>query len=245
MARWLRNTSCPACGSRDNRAEYDDGSHWCWGCRDYGDPTISPLVMEARRGNDSCASHRNLPDDLTTHFGNDAVTWLTKYGMGIETLIKNGVRYSPSRNQIIFTWPDLDVWQARNLNREAKSKYFTSGNHDRDLPLYRAFLGYYDYPMGVVLVEDCVSAIKIASATPFNGLRFDAMPLLGAHLPGGKLAALNRLYSNMIVWLDHDKGQAAQAIAKRASMLGMQSKVVMTELDPKEYSYEELREKLL
>ncbi len=249
MARWIRNTQCPKCGSRDNKAEYDDGSSWCWGCNNYGRPNISPLVLQQRRSRDIDGDSDKpsvvIPDDLTTHFGPEAVTWLTQYGMGLETLIKNGVRYSPRRNQIIFTWPDLDLWQARNLSKttphgnSTQIKYFKSGNHDDLLTIY------YNVPNTqgntVVLVEDCLSAIKIASGRGLGGLTFDAIPLLGTHIPTQKLNALNRLYSNLVVWLDHDKGKEAIKIANKAKLLGMKTKVVMTELDPKCYSYDDLR----
>jgi hypothetical protein len=81
----------------------------------------------------------------------------------------------------------------------------------------------------IALVEDCVSALKIAR-------QCDAMPLLGSHLSPVKLNRIARLYSSLIVWLDADKMKEAQKIATSGKYLGLSTRVIYTEADPKYYN---------
>lgn len=237
MANWLKNGPCPKCGSRDNLAHYDDGSKWCWGCHYYESRKTLPTETHKKD-----TGHKCLPDDTSTWFGPDSISWFSLYGFNVEDLIRHSVKFSPSKNQTIFTWPETDLWQARN-HWPNKVKYFTSGNHDDVLPIYDDGLGFSSSDL-VVLTEDALSAIKIAMLRGPEGATMASMPLLGTHLPTQKLNRLKGLYSKMVVWLDHDKGKESQAIADRAKMIGMDAKVISTDLDPKEYTKEELNERL-
>lgn len=87
------------------------------------------------------------------------------------------------------------------------------------------------------MVEDCISAIKVAR-------QCDAMPILGSHVSLGKLVALSQHYGELIFWLDADKFKESQKQASAASMLGVRTKVVFTEVDPKECSDERIRENI-
>lgn len=84
------------------------------------------------------------------------------------------------------------------------------------------------------MVEDAVSAAKIARQN-------DAMPCLGSYLPAKKLTRLRPFYESLIVWLDEDKLKEAREMAQMAKWLGFSTKVVYTELDPKEYSNEAIK----
>lgn len=184
-----------------------------------------------QHGNDPPKQSKALPDNLSTHFQGKAITWLTKYGFSVEDLIKHGVRYA--NNWVYFTWPNLSLWQGRDMDVK---RYFTSGNHTDQLPLYYAGIS----SSRCVLTEDCLSAIKIATAGRFSGLWSDAMPLLGTHLPSQKMRALRRLYERVDVFLDHDKGKEAMKLSGQLRLLGLESRVFIHKLDPKEISYDEL-----
>ena len=250
MATFIRHTSCEKCGSRDNKAEYSDGSSWCFGCRAFTPGSFLEKISESRPDKSDNA-HRVIPSDSNTHYSPDAVSWFTKYGMALDKLIKHGVKYSPSRNQIIFTWANTPLWQARNLDKEYTNKegvvkklpkYFTSGDHTNILPVYTEnILGFWEETL--VITEDALSALKIASGRALHGLPVDAMPLLGTHLPTSKLMAL-RAHKSIIVWLDHDKYKDAISIAKRLALTGVNATTVYTENDPKDYTYEEIRKYL-
>ena len=220
--------SCQNCGSSDAKGLYDDGSSFCFSCKhvESGKPWL--------KHEKASTTAKTPPDDLTTHFSRDAVGWLSKSGIDLGTLIKHGVRYSPSRNQIVFTWPKTDVWQARNVSPEARVRYFTSGNHDNVLLCY--YCG--SVPDRLVLTEDALSAIKIATSGP----HCDAMPLLGSHLQTKKMQALKRLYKQVDVFLDEDKFKDACKISNKLQAFGLESKVYLDKRDPKHIPYDELKE---
>lgn len=136
---------------------------------------------------------------------------------------------------------DSGIWQARNFRENSKSKYFTQGNVNDHLPIYYAASGNgsgdNDSSGCLVLVEDCISAIKIARQT-------DAMPLLGSNISYQKLSRIKREYNEVIFWLDADKYKEAQTLSKRAQMIGLTSHVLYSRLDPKELSDEQLSEML-
>lgn len=230
MGHFVRHTSCDSCGSSDAKALYSDGGTYCYSCKKATKPSF---VAKIQQGNVPPKPGRQLPDNLSTHFQGKAVEWLTKYGFSIETLIRHGVRYA--NNWVYFTWPNTDVWQARDMDRK---RYFTSGAHDTTLLLY-----YCGVPVErCILTEDCLSAIKIASGRPLNGSTIDAMPLLGTSLPASKLRSLKRLYSRVDVFLDHDKAKEAMNLSNRIKLIGLDSRVYINPLDPKELSYDTLRE---
>ncbi len=123
-------------------------------------------------------------------------------------------------------------------------KYYTQGNVNDHLPIYHPVLdnpadnpvpngvvlgvgGQHNAPT-LVLVEDCVSAIKIARQA-------DAMPLLGSSISKEKLARINKFYSNVIFWLDADKYNQAKGLSTTAKFLGLHSRAICTARDPKEY----------
>ena len=67
------------------------------------------------------------------------------------------------------------------------------------------------------------------------------MCLFGSNVSSKKLAQLLLLdYKHVILWLDYDKYNYAQTVVPKARMLGLQTSVLVTKEDPKEYSYDEI-----
>lgn len=245
MKGFSHHESCPNCDSRDNLARYFDGSAWCFGCHYRERSTLSPYVMQdvlsQREGEGGLdLSPPSPPEDANTAFAPSAVEWLGQFHLDIPTAIKRGVLYSASRDQIIYQLGN--VWQARNLRANALSKNFTSGNVNECTHIYGSSSndGSDDSPSvgsrDLVLVEDPVSAIRVAGAWG------DSMPLLGSHLATSRLNAVAGLYRALVLWLDSDKLKEARAIAKRAELIGVSTRVIWTELDPKCYTNEQIKE---
>jgi hypothetical protein len=218
LANFLHHESCPKCGSRDNLAKYDDGSGWCFGCGYYQPATgfSKPIVKEMS----------DLPDDLDTVIREDARRWLELAEVSVEYAILHGLRWSESKQQLFFIWKDKDkkviLWQARNFYPNPKLKCFTQGNIKECLPIYHN----KKYTDLLIIVEDPLSALKIS-------LYNDAMSLLGSTIPLAKLNRLKRLYTRLIIWLDHDKGDNAIEIAEQCRLLGLSTNVCITDKDPK------------
>lgn len=246
MDAFKHHTSCPRCGSSDARAVYVSGSSYCFSCRYLFPSKISPYVQEHQ---DTPRFHNlALPDDCGFDYSPLCLQWVGKYGLSTNELIEQRVLWSPSRQQLIFTWYDesdhILLWQARNFKEGAK-KYFTRGVPDECLPIY-----YHRGRQGIVeeinrrrlvIVEDCVSAIKIARMS-------DSMPCLGSDINRGKLSRLRAYYGpswGIVVWLDSNMYHKAQKIAQRLCFLGMNARAVYTELDPKCYDDDEISKIIL
>ena len=249
MARFLYHTECSLCGSSDANAIYDDGSSYCFSCCRTG--SVSKLYLsfkspeERLRGQDT-KSIVFSSDDFSNHFSNQAVDWFAKYGLMVSQVLAHKVAFIPKRNAVAFRWYNdqgkLILYQTRSMEKKA---FFTSENHDNILPIYYSF-GPDTRADTCVIVEDCLSSIKIAELyiQSGNSERYDAMPLLGSNLPSQKLTTLASYYKNLVFWMDHDKGKEAIKYSTKAEMLGADTRVLQTIDDPKVYTYTDLKKLL-
>lgn len=230
MTTFIKHESCPRCGSRDNLGRYSDGSAWCFGCHYYEPSTTAPWINQDEKENYTLACVGS------TSFPVCAVQWLSKYQINVGTVLGAGLRWDSGREQLVFPFYDregkLVCTQARNFNpdRASKAKYYNVGEKESHFTIY----GKGDV---LVLTEDALSALKISPITA-------AMPLLGTHISKHKLMALKASYSSLIVWLDADKFKEAVTIAQQAKWIGFNARAIYSDLDPKEYSVEELKERM-
>jgi hypothetical protein len=230
MGTFVKHTNCTSCGSSDAKALYSDGGWFCFSCKASSRGSVLSRLRDKKQSKNE---QHPLPDDLTTHFPPHYLSWFSKYELSPEMLIKHHVRYSPSWDRVFYTWPPTGIWQSR---KNPEKKLFTSGSHDNVLLLYRSSLT----TSRCVLTEDPLSSIKIASLSPVDGATIDAMPLLGVYLHPLKLKALTRLYEQVDVFLDHDKGKEAMKISTQLRNFGLLSKIYVHPKDPKEIPYDEL-----
>jgi ribosomal protein L37E len=252
VARFLKHIGCDRCGSSDAKAVYDDGSSFCFSCRSVNSAKISPYVTQnANKQNDEEMLVKSVcyPSDVSQCYSEGALAWCKKYDITVEQLLQNNIYYSSARDQLIFGFEaegKLLAYQARNLNPVSKGKrYYTCGDVNELLPIYHC---RYPLPDGVnsrrlVLVEDCLSAIKVASIfdelsqTPLGS---DSMPLLGSGISRAKLSRLRPFYDVLDVFLDPDMWDSSLQIAGRAQLLGFKVRPIQSDCDPKEHTYKEL-----
>lgn len=233
MGVFVRHEPCPKCGSRDNLARYADGSAFCFGRCGYKEranrvPAFTP-IEEKEDG-------LQLSLDLCSNFPRHVVEWLAQYDISVPEALKHGWKYDPYRNQLVFIFYDGQgspiLTQARNF-REGAKKYFTDGDVQDVLPIFRSAQGDH---RRILVVEDVVSAAKIAR-------QCDAIPCLGSYLSKLKQTRLRLLgYSQMGVWLDEDKLLVARQIADEAKWVGFETKVIYTNDDPKCHNDTEIGE---
>lgn len=223
---FLRHVPCPMCGSSDAGTEYKDGGFYCFSCKRHGGVRRSGFLADARDE----PKLKPLPQDASTEYGTQATQWIQQYGLSIQELFQRGVLWSETRKQLIYTWKndsgDLLLWQARNFSPTARSKCYTSGPSEDVLPIYYCREQPPRKEDLLVIVEDPVSAMKIARWS-------DAMPCLGNTLPPNKLKRLVGLYSTFLVWLDSDMLPNTQQMVQRLEMLGAKASLEVTEEDPK------------
>ncbi len=253
MARFLKHIGCDRCGSSDAKAVYDDGGTFCYSCRSVNSAKISPYVKQQNDA-EMLSKTVRYPSDVSQCYSEGALAWCKKYDITVEQLLQNNIYYSAARDQLIFGFEaegKLLAYQARNLNAVSKAKrYYTCGDVNELLPIYacRFPLPGTINDRRLVLVEDCLSAIKIsytnlaeASSQPVG---MNAMPLLGSGINLRKLTQLRPFYDFLDVFLDPDMWHKSLNIVKQAQMLGFQARPVQSDRDPKEHSTDELRKLL-
>lgn len=180
---------------------------------------------------------RSPPDDLGTHYPAVVLEWLRKYDIGVTDLIKHHVKWSPSREQLVYLFhgegTDVVLWQARNFREGTghKNRFFTGGKPEEVIAYYHP---EQETRTGVI-VEDCVSGIKCARSG------FSGIPCFGATMSKQKLTRLARVFRTIVVWLDEDKMNQGRQLATHLALLGVTTKVLWTEKDPKEYPEDFIR----
>jgi hypothetical protein len=163
----------------------------------------------------------NLTDDIPL----PAKQWLLKYGITNEEICSNKIAWD-ANSQVLVLLYTQNYWQGRCFGNQHQ-KYLSKGL--KPLTIY----GKGDT---IVCVEDILSAIKIARLSP----DYCATPLLGSSMSLETTQSLSERFSNIIVWLDRDKAKDAIKMARNLKQRGINSDVVISPKDPKEYDKGEL-----
>lgn len=237
MSEFLRHEACEVCGSSDAKAIYADGGTHCFSCQSHHRSDVSGYVRDKTPKEGVTVQ---VPYDISNEYSTEALQWTSSYGIRIDELLHHGVKFSKAYNQLLYIFPKIDqsgigIMQARNFNEGAR-KYFNQGEIRDVLPVFKYST---KDPEALVIVEDAISAIKVSRL-------FNAMPLLGSSLMLSKVPQIKRAgYRRVVVWLDHDKYKESIGIATKFQMLGINTHCICTDLDPKCYTMDEIREKLM
>lgn len=232
MGIFVRHEPCPKCGSRDNKAVYDDGSEWCFGCGYYVPP--QGILKRAFTAIPEKVAHIALPDDVEPYYPVKTLEWSMQYGIDRQDLLRAKAVWSDRSGLLIFPYfspsGGLLGWQGRNFGDFYKTKWTGRGDLD----------SIFDYRHGknLVFVEDIISAIKV------NKAGYGTVPLLGSHCKPERILKALKTSHTAVFWLDHDKVAASRKFATKARLMGLQADVMDTELDPKFYTVEQIKELL-
>lgn len=189
-----------------------------------------------------------LPIDIvkdTTLWPSTAHGWLIKYGITKDEVKNNGIVYSPSLDRLLFPlYMDGDYigWQGRRLSDdEEKPKYITMVDRLRTT----GNCSQHRQPSGsdnAIIVEDILSAIK----TGRQGI--DSIALLGSHPTPELINWIASRYKNIFIWLDNDKPEVKKQQQKLNNLFKVlvngEVKLILTDKDPKDYSDQEIKDKL-
>lgn len=236
-SKFIRHGPCETCGSRDNVAWYSNGTGFCFGC---GKFYRGELVFESHQHTESSSAGvvqqsevRSPPDDLNCEYGTRVIEWIKKYDLKVEDLIRNNIKWSPSREQLVYLFYGRDeeviLWQARNFRDGTthKSRFFTGGTPEEVIATYPP--KQTEGEIGV-FVEDCISALKLGLAG------FVGLPCFSSAVSARKLARISKRFDHIVWWLDGDKFKEAVKQEQKTKLLGTDSRVLYTVLDPKDYS---------
>jgi hypothetical protein len=266
QSRFVRHSACDKCGSRDNVAWYSNGTGFCFGCgafyRDVAralrpnqsssestnkaDQSVGGSNMVGEKTSESASTNSEVqlrppPHDFGTYYPAVVVDWMKQYDIDVTDMMKFNVKWSPSREQLLYFFygedNDLVLWQARNFRKgtDHKSRFFTGGTPETVVAAYYPKQGA---GTTAIIVEDCASGIKCAKAG------FTGIPVFGAKMPAGKMNRICQMFETVIWWLDADKFTASVKQSNLCKLLGAKSRVINTAYDPKEYSVVEMQELL-
>ena len=240
MATFVKHEGCPSCGSLYNLARYSDCSAYCFGCKYTERGDKSPFVGERDGKNESSADGVGFPDDATNILDGRGLEWLAKYGLGAGEAFRAGFKWSPYWQQLLMPFYDGDgnlcCIQAKNFDpkRASKAKYYNVGEKAQSRTIYLSHGNQDGVSRRLVLTEDAVSALVVSQVA-------DAKPLLGTSIPREQIAEIAKSYDELVVWLDDDKWREGRSIADAAKLLGMKTKTLLTNKDPKEFSVDDIR----
>ena len=228
---------CPRCRKAgkdrtgDNLAVYDDGHRFCFGCGYYESGRVIDRVMGLRNKKDPVDKFIYIPADLGDSIHPRGRAWLDKYGITSQEISNYGFKWSPSREWLVmpsFPTGDTIPYQARCFDKNAdERKTFTGGAVDLIVNIYGVKSD------SVVIVEDPISAIKVARQT-------QAMPLYGSHISSNKMLKVGNFVDEIVVWLDYDKTDVAFKILNTIRSFGIRGRLIITTKDPKDYDDNEI-----
>jgi hypothetical protein len=205
-----------------------------------------------------------LPDDfqpmvdaMDTTIPQEAWHWFWKYQIKTESLHKYGIGWSDSYQRVIVPcrktailqpseeycyellgWSGREVYCKTKEERKEKRvlKYLTKkSSHVKHL-FFHAVGANIDQKR-IVLVEDIISAMKIAELTGIS-----AIALLTTYIPPKLMVSLRDYH--ITIWLDGDMLAKSVNYVTMYESRGFNVGRITTELDPKEYDYTELMDHL-
>ena len=224
MSSFIRHLPCKSCGSRDNLGEYTD-HFWCFGCGFYEEKTDLMSLRERLAGTNYKPVYMESLA-FTKHIPKKAMKWLVQNRINLKEIEEYNILWCQDNETLILVHTD-EYWQGRHFGNYG-IKYLSKGR--KPLTIY----GDSDI---IILVEDVLSAIKIARLSP----EYCAMPLLGSSLSTEHEETLRNKFNTIHVWLDRDKAKQGIKISRNLKQKGITSRTIITDLDPKEYKEGEIQ----
>ena len=228
MSSFIKHLPCKACGSKDNLGEYTD-HFWCFGCGFYEEKQDMEALRERLAGTSfKPLQWGDVRESLTftKHIPKQAMRWLLCYRITLKEIEEHNILWCQENETLILVHTD-NYWQGRHFGKYGM-KYLSKGK--KPLTIY----GESDT---IILVEDVLSAIKIARLSP----EYCAMPLLGSSLSSEHEEVLRDIFKTIYVWLDRDKANQGIKMSRNLRQKGMNTKSIITDLDPKEYTEGEIK----
>jgi hypothetical protein len=233
---------CPYCTSSDAYVEYADGGAKCFSCGKYIPANKYKALGQSPKATIGASVCPQLPEDAKgllkapyTAITQAAYIWVHKYGITDAEIDEHNFCISEKERLLIFpvygnSLRDLIMWQAKTF-KPGMPKYITRGKPEEVLHIIGA-----DKGRCITLVEDLISAIKIGRQAP-------AAPLWGSHVSQTQAMRLSRLYDSANLYLDYDKKDSSIKQCMKNSCI-IKMKPIVTALDPKEYSDEQIKSAL-
>jgi hypothetical protein len=230
-----RLEQCPKCAALgndtrgDNLVVYPDGGKHCFACKWHVWPKQYGIVNKDK--NDESNKYKALlPFDFTREVPSSALPWLLQYSLPYSYWAPM-LGYSPSSERLVFQVGQptaFSIGRYVGTNHPGSRKWYVWGDCHKHVEV----IG--DGPT-VVLVEDLISAHKVAAAG------YLAVPLFGTHVHNPVIYYLLTTDKPVVLWLDNDQAFNVKKQALRLSSLIPQPvNIINTEKDPKCLSLENI-----
>jgi len=235
MSNVISHEQCPYCAKRgrdrhhDNLGVYLDGSKYCFACGYYQPPSFRASFLTKEKPNDSAKAV--LPSDFTREIPSKYWQWLLQYGLPM-SYWKTYCGFTEKEQRLVITHGSpIHCSVGRSLDPLAKGKWRTYGNRTEKVTCLGEELSG-----SVVLVEDLVSAHKVAQVSP-------CIPLFGTDVFDRVVHKLKALGRPVSLWLDYDQyTRLPKKINRLQSLLDLPVRGVVTPKDPKMYTTSEIGE---
>jgi len=239
-SKFLHYEACPRCRSNgnDNRGDnmgcYSNGSRHCFSCGYHEFPKSSAIFSINDRRLDN-ATKSLLPADFSREVPTRALTWLMQYGLPYSYWEKH-IGYSEAHERLVFiigTPLQFSIGRYVGTATPSPRKWFVWGESHSHCEV--VLPGEATTGDSIVLVEDLISAHKVGQIAT-------AIPLFGTRVHPCHLYYLINTDKPVILWLDKDQELNVKKQALNlGSLLGRNIKVITTDKDPKELSFENIR----
>jgi hypothetical protein len=234
-----------------------DGSAHCFACGYH--QHAKRYLPKVKEQND--AEKAVLPRDFTREVPAKGWKWLLQYGLPY-SYWKPYTGYSPAEDRLILTvgspvqfsigrylGPDANEGRGGERGRSVRLQGkagdvlpVSVGSHRKwklwgDRHRYAEVLGLQNSGAyeGVVLVEDIISAHKVAQVAP-------ALALFGTDIHKTAIQTLRSLKRPIALWLDEDMyGDLPRRINRLTTFLNVPVTFIRKRKDPKEYSLDEIK----
>lgn len=188
-----------------------------------------------------------LPEDFTTNIPPDGAVWLLKSGVTTYLSTAYGIGWSEKLQRVILPVEvdgSLVCVQGRAIHEGQKPKYYNKKRAGKDLMWFWSkpeLMLENVRPRTCIITEDILSTIRTGRLLP-------SFSTLGTKLnPKLAVRANQRGYDTFLIWYDGDEAgmQGSIQVKKDLELMGFNTKIIKTELDPKEYNNDEIKHILL
>lgn len=238
MDIFVKHEPCPECRkqgrdrSGNNLGVWEDHKY-CFACgyHEYDNSLNLNRIKDNKKSQDVYTL--NLPADCSFSLPEKALIWLEKYGLSDDEM--GTFQWSEKFQRLIYpvydVYGNLLLYQGRGFHEggEKHPKYYTVGDTSKVFHCLGA------YEPRIILVEDVVSAIKI-------GRQAHSMPLWGSQIGSERIRMLSGQFFKLWIWLDKDKAEYSLKSRLMASPYFDETRCIITDKDPKDYSDMEIKE---
>jgi len=220
---------------------------WCYRCSE-GDSAPPPREstadtlarMARQRAADEAAAHPALPEPrvyTVADWPPGAALWFYRAGLGKAEIGKLGAYYHPPTDRAVLPVLRAGVavfWQARAWQPGRQPKYLGPAAGKAHV------IARYGAAPTVTLTEDLLSAFKVGQA---GG---EGWAVLGTVVNAAAVVELLRRGQPVRTWLDPDAAgrRGAAKIAKQLRAYGLTVRDVVSDLDPKLHTLEQIKEQI-